>query len=112
MLLGQSSDPSKNGGAPVAVAYNAKLILVNANGQLSICVGPCASGVVIDTVSWGALGDAQTGHALIVDPATRALCTAAAAFGTGGSFGTPGAPNPPCVENVDGGPRPDVSVAD
>ena len=36
LLLGQSSDPTKNGGAPVAVAYNAKLILINANGQLSI----------------------------------------------------------------------------
>ena len=33
-------------------------------------------------------------------------------FGTAGSFGTPGAPNPPCVENVDGGSRADVSVAD
>ncbi len=112
LLLGQSSDPAKNGGAPVAIAYNAKLILVNANGQLSICVGACASGVVIDAVFWGVLSDDQTGHALIVDPATRALCPASAPFGTSGDFGTPGAPNPPCVENVDGGSRPDVSVAD
>jgi hypothetical protein len=112
LLLGQSSDPTKNGGAPVAVPYGTKLILLNANGQLSICLGACASGVAIDAVSWGALGDDQTGHALIVDPATGALCTAATPFGTGGSFGTPGAPNPPCVENVDGGSRADVSVAD
>ena len=82
LLLGQSSDPTKNGGAPVAVAYNTKLILINANGQLSICVGACAAGVVIDTVSWGALSDDQTGHALIVDPATKDLCTASAPFGT------------------------------
>ena len=110
LLLGQSSDPSKNGGAPVAVAYGTKLILPNANGQLSICLGACASGVVIDTVSWGAQSD--IGHALIVDPATEGLCVASAPFGTGGSFGTPGGPNPPCVENVDGGSRADVSVAD
>jgi len=112
LLLGQSSDPTKNGGAPVAVAYSTKLLLLNANGQLSICLGACASGIVIDTVSWGTLGDDQIGHALIVDPATRGLCSASAPFGTAGSFGTPGAPNPPCVENVDGGSRPDVSVAD
>jgi hypothetical protein len=112
LLLGQSSDPTKNGGAPVAVAYNARLILPNANGQLSICLGACASGGVIDTASWGSPTDDQTGHALIVDPATGALCTASTPFGTAGSFGTPGAPNPSCVENVDGGSRPDVSVAD
>jgi hypothetical protein len=112
LLLGQSSDPSKNGGAPVAVAYGTKLILINANGQLSICLGACASGVVIDAVSWGALSDDDTGHALIVDPATEGLCVASVPFGTAGSFGTPGGPNPPCVENVDGGSRADVSVAD
>ena len=112
LLLGQSSDPTKNGGAPVAVAYGTKLILLNANGQLSICLGACVSGVALDAVSWGALGEDQTGHALIVDPATRGLCTAATPFGTAGSFGTPGAPNPPCLENVDGGSRADVSVAD
>ena len=111
LLLGQSSDPTKNGGAPVAIAYGTKLILLNANGQLSLCLGACASGVVIDTVSWGTLSDDQTGHALIVDPATKALCFATAAFGTAGSFGTPGAPNPLCPENIDGGSR-DVSVAD
>ena len=112
LVLGQSTDPTKNGGAPVAVAYNSRLILSNANGQLSLCLGPCASGVVIDAVSWGALSDDQTGHALIVDPVTRDLCPAFTSFGTAGSFGTPGAPNPPCVENVDGGSRRDVSVAD
>jgi hypothetical protein len=112
LLLGQSSDPSKNGGAPVEVAYGTKLILLNANGQLSICLGACASGIVLDTVSWGVPSDDQTGHALIVDPATGGLCPASAPFGTAGGFGTPGAPNPPCVENVDGGSRADVSVAD
>jgi hypothetical protein len=112
LLLGQSTDLTKNGGAPVVVAYNAKLILTNASGQLSICLGACAAGIVIDTASWGALRDDQTGHALIIDPATKGLCTASSPFGTAGSFGTPGAPNPPCVENVDGGSRRDVSVAD
>jgi hypothetical protein len=111
-LLGQSADPAKNGGAPVTVAYGTKLILVNADGQLSLCLGACATGILLDALSWGSLADAYTGHALIVDPATRSFCAAQTPFGTGGSFGTPGAPNPPCVENVDGGSRADVSVAD
>jgi hypothetical protein len=112
LLLGQSSDPDKNGGAPVAIAYGTKLILVNADGQLSLCIGACATGVVLDAFSWGSLGDPATGHALIVDPATKAFCAAEAPFGTGASFGSPGAPNPDCPENVDGGSRADVSVAD
>jgi hypothetical protein len=112
LLLGQSADPTKNGGAPVEVAYGTKLILVNADGQLSVCLGTCAIGVVLDSVSWGSLDDAYTGRALIVDPATKAFCAAQAPFGTGGSFGTPGAPNPACPENIDGGSRADVSVAD
>jgi Lamin Tail Domain len=111
-LLGQSADPTKNGGAPVDVAYGTKLILNNANGQVWICVGACASGIVIDTVSWGTLGDDYTGHALVVDPVTRQICAASASFGTAASFGTPGAPNPPCGQNADAGSTADVSVAD
>jgi hypothetical protein len=112
LLLGQSGDPSKNGGAPVAVAYGTKLILVNANGQLSLCVGACPGGAVIDSVTWGALGDVYTGHALVIDSAGQTFCPAEAAFGSGGSFGTPGTPNPPCPQNVDAGSQRDVSVAD
>jgi hypothetical protein len=112
LLLGQSSDPTKNGGAPVAVAYGTKLIMVNANGQLSACLGACASGLVLDEVTWGALDDGYTGHALVIAPATHAFCAASATFGTGGSFGTPGALNPPCPQNVDAGSQRDVSVAD
>jgi hypothetical protein len=103
-LFGQSADPGKNGGAPVDAAYGTKLILNNADGQVSVCVGACASGLVLDTVSWGTLGDAYTGHALVVDPATQAICAASTPFGTGASFGTPGAPNPPCAESGDAGP--------
>jgi lamin tail-like protein len=110
-LLGQSADPTKNGGAPVEVAYGTKLILNNANGQLSICLGACASGVVLDTVSWGSLGDAYTGHALVIDPVGRQICGALAPFGTAGSFGTPGAPNPACGAGTDAAPGPDGSVA-
>jgi len=111
-LLGQSADPTKNGGAPVEVAYGTKLILNNADGQVSICVGACASGVVLDQVSWGTLGDGFTGHALVVDPGTRQICAASASFGTAASFGTPGAPNPPCGQIGDAGSTADVSVAD
>lgn len=111
-LYGQSADPTKNGGAPVEEAYGTKLILNNADGQVSICVGVCASGVVLDKVSWGTLGDAYTGHALVVDPGTRRICAASTPFGTAASFGTPGAPNPPCGQNADAGSTADVSVAD
>jgi hypothetical protein len=111
-LLGQSADSTKNGGLTVDTAYGTKLILVNADGQLSICAGACVSGVVIDTVSWGTLGDAFTGHALIVDPVTKVICPAETPFGTAGSFGTPGATNPICIENADGGSLGDVSDAD
>jgi len=111
-LYGQSADPAKNGGAPVEGAYGTKLILNNADGQVSICVGVCASGVVLDKVSWGTLGDAYTGHALVVDPGTRRICAASTPFGTAASFGTPGAPNPPCGQNADAGSTADVSVAD
>jgi hypothetical protein len=93
---GQSADPTKNGGAPVDVAYGTKLILGNTNGAVSVCLGPCASGLVLDTVSWGTLDDDTVGHALVVDPLTKSICAARTPFGTGGSFGTPGLPNPPC----------------
>jgi hypothetical protein len=103
-VLGQSADPTKNGGAPVDVAYGTKLILGNANGTVSVCLGACASGLVLDTVSWGTLDDDTVGHALVVDPLTRSICVADTPFGTGGSFGTPGLPNPPCGQDagVDG----------
>jgi hypothetical protein len=109
-LLGQSADPTKNGGAPVEVAYGTKLILNNADGQVSACIGVCASGVALDTVSWGTLGDGYTGHALVVDPASQAICAASMAFGTAASFGTPGAPNPPCGGNADAAPGLDSAL--
>jgi hypothetical protein len=112
LLLGQSSDPSKNGGAPVAVAYGTKLILVNASGQLSLCLGVCATGLVVDAITWPTLDEGYTGHALVIDPASKAVCPAGTPFGTGGSFGTPGAPNPSCTQNIDAGSQRDVSVAD
>ncbi|HVV53621.1 MAG TPA: lamin tail domain-containing protein, partial [Polyangia bacterium] len=112
LVLGQSSDPAQNGGAPVDVAYGTLLLLVNADGRLSLCLGPCATGLVLDTVTWGSLPDADAGHALIVDPVTGASCAAEAPFGTGGGYGSPGAPNPPCAEIADGGSQADVSDAD
>jgi hypothetical protein len=99
-VLGQSADPTKNGDAPVDVAYGTKLILGNADSEISVCLGACASGLVLDTVSWGALDDDTVGHALVVDPLTKAICAAETPFGTGGSFGTPGLPNPPCSQDA------------
>jgi hypothetical protein len=102
LVLGQSADPTKNGGAPVDVAYGTHLILNNDNERLSICLGACGTGIVLDEVSWGTVGAPYDGHALIIDPATKAICPAADHFGTSGDFGTPGQPNPPC-SGSDGG---------
>lgn len=99
IVLGQSADPTKNGGAPIAAAYGTHLILNNDDEQIAICVGPCATGVVIDRVAWGATGAAYDGHAIVVDPATKAICPARDPFGTAGDFGTPGQPNPPCASD-------------
>jgi hypothetical protein len=96
LVLGQSADPSKNGGAPVGAAYGTHLILNNDGEQISICLGPCATGLVLHEVSWGSVGADYDGRALVVDTTTRAICPATAPFGTAGDFGTPGQPNPPC----------------
>jgi hypothetical protein len=96
LVLGQSVDPTKNGGAPVSAAYGTRLILNNDGEQVSVCLGPCATGVVLDQVSWGTTGPAYDGHALVIDPVTRQFCPAQEAFGTAGDFGTPGRPNPAC----------------
>jgi hypothetical protein len=102
LVLGQSADPTKNGGAPVAVGYGTHLILNNDSEQVSICLGLCLSGLVLDEVSWGVVGAPYDGHALIVDHATKAICPAADRFGTAGDFGTPGQANPPCPGSHEG----------
>ena len=66
--------------------------------------GACAAGVVIDAAP-GAHRATPTSARL--DRRSRnqgALCRLGAVRDAG-SFGTPGGPNPPCVENVDGGWR-------
>jgi len=105
LVLGQSADPAKNGGAAVDVAYGTRLILNNDAEQLSICVGPCATGAVIDHVSWSGLAAAYDGHALTFerDVGGAIICPAELPFGSNGDFGTPGAANPPCP-TTDGGP--------
>jgi hypothetical protein len=97
LVLGQSIDPAKNGGAPVALAYGSTISLNNDGDAISICLGPCAGGVILSRVSWtGDLGASYDGHAVMVAPDTGAFCPASDPFGTAGSFGTPGAANPPC----------------
>jgi hypothetical protein len=97
-LLVQSADAAKNGGLPPAgIAYGTRLILPNANGTLSVCLGACSDGVLLDTLRWGALDDGFTGHALTIDPSSGELCPAQTPFGSAGSFGTPGAANPGCA---------------
>jgi len=102
-VLGQSVDAATNGGAPVTVAYGTRLALNNDGEELSLCLGPCAEGVVLDRVTWGDLGAAYDGHALLLDRGAATTCAAAQPFGTAGDFGTPGAPDGSC-------PRPDGGI--
>jgi len=99
LVLGQSLDPGKNGGAPVAVAYGSAISLNNDGDSIAICLGPCASGQVLDRVAWDKdLGPAYDGHAAMVTPGSGAFCPATEPFGDGSSFGSPGAPNLGCRE--------------
>jgi hypothetical protein len=97
MVLGQSVDTGTNGGAPVTVAYGTRLALNNDGEEIAICIGTCASGVVIDRLSWKALGAGYDGHALVVDHDASLTCAATLPFGTAGDFGTPGEPNSGCA---------------
>lgn len=107
LLLGQSLDPTKNGGAPVEVAYPTRLQLNNGGDRIAVCLGPCAGGVVLDERIWDAsLGPGYVGHALVIDRDRGVVCPAEEPFGDGGSFGSPGRRNPPCPDEAratDGG---------
>jgi hypothetical protein len=104
LVLGQSADTAHNGGAPVDHAYGTRLQLNNDADQIAVCAGACADGVVLARFVWTApFGAAYQGRAVVVDGATGATCPASTPFGTEGSFGSPGAPNPPCNGEADGG---------
>ncbi len=98
LVLGQSLDPTKNGGAPIAFSFGNVISLNNGGDSISICLGPCATGVVLDQVVWTAdLGAAFDGHAAIVGAPPDLFCPADQPFGDAGSFGSPGEANPPCT---------------
>ena len=106
LVLGQSLDPTKNGGAPISFSFSNVISLNNAGDSIALCLGPCADGLLLSRVTWTAdPGAAYDGHAAnVLDPGAAAdpdagadlFCPANQPFGTAGSFGTPGAPNPPC----------------
>jgi hypothetical protein len=98
LVLGQSLDPTKNGGAPIAFSFGNAISLNNGGDSISICLGPCATGVMLDQVVWTAdLGAAFDGHAAIVGSPPGLFCPADQPFGDAGSFGSPGEANPPCT---------------
>jgi hypothetical protein len=97
LLLGQSADPSVNGGVPVAAAYGPKLVLNNDGEQISICIGPCAVGGIIDHVSWTSAGASYDGRALVFEREANLTCPATEPFGAAGDFGTPGAAGGGCA---------------
>ena len=100
LVLGQSLDPTKNGGAPISLSFGNTISLNNGGDAIALCIGPCATGLVLERIDWTAdLGAAYDGHAAIVGGGGAGLfffCAAADPYGTAGSFGSPGAPNPPC----------------
>ncbi|MES1164237.1 MAG: lamin tail domain-containing protein [Verrucomicrobiota bacterium] len=97
----QSADATKNGGITLGAmfaggSFGTLVSLNNDADSISVCVGPCATGVLIDRVTWDAgLGTGYDGHAVSIDDAGR-RCPATQPFGDGGSFGTPGGPNGTC----------------
>ncbi|HEX2656877.1 MAG TPA: lamin tail domain-containing protein [Polyangia bacterium] len=99
-VLIQSADVAKNGGVSLTTtwggSFGTRVSLNNDTDTITVCVGPCATGVVVDQVTWDATlqGD-YDGHALVIDDAGH-RCPASASFGDAGSFGTPGAQNPAC----------------
>jgi Lamin Tail Domain len=102
LVLGQSADHAHNGDAPVDLAYGTRLSLNNGAERIALCLGACADGLEFDAFAWTvAWGDAYIGHAII--RSAGATCAAQDAYGTGGNFGTPGRPNPPCPPPLDGG---------
>jgi Lamin Tail Domain len=97
LVLGQSADPTHNGGVVVDRAYGTRLTLNNGADRVSICLGPCASGQVLDWFEWTAApGAAYIGHAMVMVPGTRATCPATQPYGPAGDFGSPGQANPAC----------------
>jgi hypothetical protein len=97
LVLGQSLDPTRNGGAPVDLSFGNAISLNNGGDSITLCLGPCAGGQILDQVTWSSdLGAGYDGHAAIVDLASGGFCPADQPFGTAASFGSPGAPNPPC----------------
>jgi hypothetical protein len=98
LVLGQSLDPTKNGGAPIAFSFGNAVSLNNGGDSISVCFGPCASGVLLDQVIWTAdLGPTYDGHAAIVGAMPGQFCPADQPYGDSGSFGSPGMVNPPCT---------------
>jgi Lamin Tail Domain len=103
LVLGQSLDGARNGGAPVGVSFGNVISLNNGGDTIRLCLGSCAGGVVITEVSWPAdLGAAFDGHAAVVGAVggdggdAIVFCPADQAFGTAGSFGRPGLADPAC----------------
>jgi hypothetical protein len=97
LVLGQSADPAHNGGAAVDRAYGTRLALNNGADRVSMCLGPCGSGLVLDTFEWTApLGAAYVGHAVVIVPGSRTTCPSMEPYGPAGDFGSPGQANAPC----------------
>jgi hypothetical protein len=68
---GSPSTPAGTAARRSPCAYGTRLALNNDAEEISLCLGTCADGTVIDRAGWKALGGAYDGHALVFDRATR-----------------------------------------
>ncbi len=116
IVLGQSTDPSVNGAAPVSYSYDVDTFKLGNGDDEVVLSSP--TGEEIDRVEYGdgVTFPSGSGAALSLDPSATAAwsndsgtnwCMApTVAFGSNGDLGSPGQPNPSCSEDggdTDGG---------
>lgn len=94
-VFAKSTDPSSNGGVP---ADGSETLTLTANDSLTLTCGA----TMIDTITWTTITegatrslDANKYSAAQNDP-DASWCLGKNAYGDGGDFGTPKAPNPSC----------------
>ncbi|GMV40003.1 MAG: hypothetical protein AMXMBFR64_17190 [Myxococcales bacterium] len=115
-VLGPNDDVNTNGGLIVDYAYGADLVLGNGGDTLFI-----AYGKVVDSVTWTfpafpgfegrAMQLAPEHHSAVANDLASSWCGATAVYGAG-DFGTPGAPNTPCVPCGNGTKEPEEQCDD
>lgn len=104
VVLGASTDPSFNGGAPVDYAWGGDFALGNGADEILL---HDSTFQMLDSIYYGGIGwPDPAGASVSLDPASRDAAsnnfagnwctTTAGTYGTNGDLGTPGDPEPGC----------------